>query len=262
MRLLYRLWKPNRQEGEEWDGRRDSYRCAAVPAAPSPSTPRRYRPAFPAFRLMWRQFTYSSPARWERASNNQFRNADRLLMGGDMAGYNRFDVGRFQRIRHSFSPLRWSDQDESPGYSCLYCHAELFEGEFRLYIRCACNCVVTAVALVVGDTTTGEQVRVRNSQSAVRGNYDLCCLQGQVLLQPVRVQEGRLRELVSANFQCRPESMTYSWALRRYPRVINSAITIASQVEVRRRPMPRQAGISSVRHQHAGCACDGPLAVS
>ena len=44
MRLLYRLWRPNRQEGEEWDGRRDSYRCAAAPVAPSPSTPKRYRP--------------------------------------------------------------------------------------------------------------------------------------------------------------------------------------------------------------------------
>ena len=33
--------------------------------------------------------------------------------------------------------------------------------------------------------------------------------------------------------------MTYSWALRRYPRVINSAIAMASQV-VRRRPMRRQ----------------------
>eukprot|EP00966_Prymnesium_polylepis_P209772 4858667-Prymnesium_polylepis.2 len=139
-------------------------------------------------------------------------------MGGDMVGYNRFDAGRFQRIRHSFPPLRWREEDGSPGYSCVYCHAELFEGESRLYIRCACNCFATSLALVAGDTTAGEQVRVRNSQSAVRGNHDLCCLQGQVLLQPVRVQEGRLRELVSAHFQCRPESMTYSWALRRYPR--------------------------------------------
>ena len=64
-------------------------------------------------------------------------------------------------------------------------------------------------------------------------------MEGQILLQPVRAQEGRLRQLLSQNLQSTPDSMTAGWALRRYPRVINSAISMASQV-VRRRPMPRQ----------------------
>ena len=80
---------------------------------------------------------------------------------------------------------------------------------------------------------------VRNSSGAYRGCDGLCCMEGQILLQPVRAQEGRLRQLLSQNLQSTPDSMTAGWALRRYPRVINSAISMASQV-VRRRPMPRQ----------------------
>jgi hypothetical protein len=60
--------------------------------------------------------------------HNRFRNADRLLLGGDMIGYSRFELRRFQHVRHTFAPIRWREDDTSPGYTCMYCDAELFQG--------------------------------------------------------------------------------------------------------------------------------------
>ena len=125
----------------------------------------------------------------------------------------------FERSR--FAPLCWAE-DGTSQYCCHYCHAELF---------------------------APEAIRIVHT-NLCRGAH--CCAEGQILLQPIRNHEGRMRSLLANNWLARTVSMTYSWVLRTYPRVLNSALAMASQV-VRRRAMPAgrfQAFVINTRVAH------------
>lgn len=128
-----------------------------------------------------------------------------------------------RHVGHYAGRLMWRPSDPA-GQACCFCHAELLPDEM----------------VAVG----------QRRERRFRGAH--CCHNGQVMLQPVRNQDGHLRELVSDALQSPAVAGTLAWALRNFPRVVNSALSLASQV-VRRRPMPRrgmQAYVINMRVAH------------
>ena len=222
MRQLYEMWN---EHHVEWDGARASYRVVL-------NQYRWHRDRRAAARRR-RRHTAAVTAgadggRVMRAvpvyTHNCMRNAQAMLAGNVYADRRRGEWTGVQLL-YTFPPLA-VHEDDTGGLACCYCAAELFEGE--------------AVAVRDGPG------------SGYRGRH--CCDNGQVLLQPVTNPTGRLAELYRSAWltRDRPAAGTPGWALRMSPRVVNSALALASQV-VRRREMPRrgmQAYVINMRIAH------------